>query len=289
MTRPAYRTGWDSADELVHFLSSPYVYRCPDNMSELEFCDFLIEDMERDIEKIGAERIACFIAEPILGAGGVLVPPASYHKRSLEVCRRFEIKYVSDEVVTAFGRLGHMFASKATFDLEPDVITSAKGLSSGYQPISAAIFSDEIYDVLSGRDGMFLHGMTYSGHPACCAPALATIAILEDEDICGLVLRQRPQFEAVLKSLIVRNSHFMMGIEFVHDKFSKKPFENSINIGMRVSNHAQARGVIVRLLGHMTVLSPPLIINSDDVKQIGNILHESILGTFEDLTREKLM
>lgn len=183
MTTPAYRTGWDGADELVHFLSSPYVYRRPDNMSELEFCDFLIEEMERDIEKIGAERIACFIAEPILVAGGVLVPPAGYHKRSLEVCRRFEIKYVSDEV----------------------------------------------------------------------------------------------------------GSHFMMGIEFVHDKFSKKPFENSINIGMRVSNHAQARGLIVRPLGHMIVLSPPLILNSDDVKQIGNILHESILATFEDLTREKLM
>lgn len=296
MTTPAYREGWDSADELVSFLSSPYPYRRPDGMSEAEFLAFLIEELTERIETLGAENIACFIAEPILGAGGVIVPPEGYHRETWEVCRRYGIKYVSDEVVTAFGRLGHMFASLAVFDIEPDIVTSAKGLTSGYQPLSATIVSDEIYEVISAPGGRFLHGMTYSGHPACAAAALANIAIMEREDICGRVRERGPLFESALQGLAdlpivgeVRGSHFMMGIEFVKDKMTKAAFGDDVDVGPRVARHAQARGLIVRPLGSMAVLSPPLILTEAQIATIAETLRDSIAATVADLTREKLL
>jgi len=296
MTTPAYRAGWDSADELVHFLSSPYPYRRPDGMNEAEFLDFLIEELGAAIETIGADNIAAFIAEPILGAGGVIVPPEGYHARTREVCGRHGIMYISDEVVTAFGRLGHMFASRDVYGIEPDIITSAKGLTSGYQPLSATIVSEEIYDVISGPDGMFLHGMTYSGHPACCAAALANIAILEEEDICGRVRRLGPVFENAMKGLgdlpivgEVRGSHFMMGIEFVKDQSTKDIFEAEARVGPRVAGHAQERGLMVRPLAHMTVLSPPLILTEAEIQTIADTLRDSIQATCDDLAREGLL
>ncbi|NKB75994.1 MAG: aminotransferase [Gammaproteobacteria bacterium] len=290
MTTPAYREGWDSADHLVDFLSSPYPYRRPNNMTLEEFGDFLIEEMIETIERIGAENIAGFIAEPILGAGGVIVPPEGYHRRAWEVCQKYDIMSVSDEVVTAFGRLGHMFASKEAFDIQPDIICSAKGLTSGYQPMSATIISDDIFDVISEPGAMFMHGMTYSGHPACCAAALTNIEILEREDICGHVKRVGPLFETAMKSLEaldivgeVRGSHFMMGIEFVKDKTTREAFDQDVNIGGMVAKHAQQRGLIVRPLGSMAVLSPCLILQEEETNRIVDILRDSIVATIEDL------
>lgn len=295
MTTPAYRAQWDSADELVHFLPSPNVYRRPEGMNEEEFCDHLIAEMRAHIEDLGGENIACFIAEPIMGAGGVIVPPKGYHVRVLSLCREFEILYISDEVVTAFGRLGHMFASEAEFGIVPDVICTAKGLSSGYQPISATLLSEEIYEVISAEGAKFLHGMTYSGHPACCAAALANIAILENDKICARVLEMGPQFETTLKALLrfdivgdVRGSHFMMALEFVQDRATKKPYADEVNVGMRVSNHAQKRGLIVRPLGSMIVLSPPLILDEQQINTIGRVLAESIEATTAELIAEGL-
>jgi len=290
MTTPAYREGWDSADHLVDFLASPYPYRRPDNMDVAEFCDYLIEDMETTIESIGAENIAGFIAEPIMGAGGVIVPPPGYHQRAEQVCRKYEIMTISDEVVTAFGRLGHMFASREVFNLQPDIICTAKGLTSGYQPMSATIISDEIFDVISGPGGMFLHGMTYSGHPACCAAALANIDILERENICAHVQTAGPAFESGLKTLEkhaivgeVRGSHFMMGIEFVSDKSTREPFDDDVNIGSIVARNAQERGLIVRPLGSMAVLSPCLILEAGEIDSIVNILDESIQAAMSEI------
>jgi len=290
MTTPAYREGWDSADSLVDFLSSPYPYRRPDNMSRDEFCDFLIDEMVEKIEAIGCENIAVFIAEPIMGAGGVIVPPEGYHRRAQEVCRRYDIMTISDEVVTAFGRLGQMFASEAVFGIEPDIICAAKGLTSGYQPMSATIISDQIFEVISAPGARFLHGMTYSGHPACCAAALANIAILENENICEQVRRLGPKFESGLKSLEkhdivgeVRGSHFMMGIEFVSDKSTRTAFTDEANIGGKIAREAQARGLIVRPLGSMAVLSPCLILDEGNINDIVDILDQSIAAVTSQL------
>ena len=296
MTTPAYRAGWDSADELVHFLSNPCPYRRPDGMSEAEFCDFLIDELERDIEKVGADRIACFIAEPIMGAGGVIVPPTGYHPRAANVCASNDIMMVSDEVVTSFARLGKMFASKDIFGIQPDVICTAKGLSSGYQPISATIISDAIYEVVAAKNNKFLHGMTYSGHPACCAAALANIKLMETEHLCEHVSNVGPIFESCLKSLLdlpivgdVRGSHFMVGLEFVADQHTKVPFEEEVLIGSRVASLAQQKGLIVRPLGHMIVLSPPLILTTSEVEFVAGVLRESIEQVIADLKREKLL
>lgn len=285
MTTPKYRAGWDSADELVHFLSSPCRYHHPDTISDDEFCDFLVEEMRDAIESLGADNIACFIAEPLMGAGGVIVPPPGYHTRTAELCKNHNIKLISDEVVTAFGRLGHMFASSDVFGLQPDVISTAKGLSSGYQPISATIFSDEIFDVIATKDNNFLHGMTYSGHPACCAAALTNIAIIENENLCEYVRSIGPSFEQAIQSLEdlpvvgdVRGSSFMMGVEFVKDKANRTPFADAVNFGEKVSRQAQLRGLLVRSLGHMIVLSPPLILDESQINDVASILRKSIIA-----------
>lgn len=295
MTTPLYRKGWSSAEDLVHFLSSPDTYRTGDGMDETEFCDFLVDEMRRDIEKIGAERIACFIAEPVLGAGGVIVPPAGYHQRTRELCREYGIKMISDEVVTAFGRLGHMFASYDEFGIQPDVICTAKGLSSGYQPISATIISDEIHDAIAVEDNLFLHGMTYAAHPAGCAAALANISIIENENLLDQVRRNGPLFEQAIKTLEslpivgeVRGRKFMMGVEFISDKQTKQAFPDEAQVGPRVSVHAQKRGLMIRALGHMIVLSPPLILDAAQIQTVADTLRESIEATTADLKAENL-
>jgi putrescine aminotransferase len=131
-------------------------------LTEEEFCDVLIKEFEEKVLELGPHNVAAFFAEPIMGAGGVVVPPNGYHRKTWEVCKKYDILYVSDEVVTAFGRLGHMFASKDIFDIQPDIITSAKGMSSGYVPLAATIFSDEIWDVISAPhpDHLFSCGYT---------------------------------------------------------------------------------------------------------------------------------
>jgi len=290
MTTPAYRIGWDSAEELVHHLSSPLPYRRPDGITEEEFCDHLIDEMKTTIEGMGAENIACFIAEPVMGAGGVILPPEGYHQRAEAVMRAYDIKTISDEVVTAFCRLGPFFASEEVFQIRPDIITSAKGLTSGYQPMSATLISDEIYEVISAPGDFFLHGMTYSGHPACCAAALANIALMEQEDLPNRVKHTGKSFENTMKGLLdldivgdVRGSHFMIGIEFVSDKATKQIFGDDIMIGKRVAREAQARGLVVRPLGHMAVLSPPLILTETQIDQIGTILRESIMAVQNQL------
>jgi len=141
--------GFDLAPDLVHHIPNPNPYRRPEVMSMEEFGDEKVADLRNAIEALGAENVACFIAKPVMGAGGVIVPPPGYHKRTREICDEYDVLYISDEVVTGFGRLGHFFASEAVFDFVPDMLTCAKGISSGYVPLSATILSDEIYDVIS--------------------------------------------------------------------------------------------------------------------------------------------
>ncbi len=285
MTTPAYSNGWDTAaNELVHHLMSPCLYHHPDEISEAEFLDVLVEDVRSAINNIGAENICAFIAEPIMGAGGVLVAPEGYHKRMREITEEHDIKYVADEVVTAFGRLGHMFASEDVYGMVPDIINTAKGLTSGYQPLSATIISDEIYDVISEPGAMFLHGMTYSGHPAAAAAGLANINILEREKIPQNVQKTGKIFENTLHSLIdldivgdVRGSHFMMGVEFVRNKQTKEPFAEEDAIGLSIARACQKRGLIARPLGSILILSPTLIMDEEMIMHIEGILRDAII------------
>jgi putrescine aminotransferase len=296
--KPEDKDGFDFADDLVHHVSAPHPYRRPPGTSVEEFCDQLVEELEAKILELGPENVAAFFAEPILGAGGVIVPPPGYHRRTQEVCRRHDVLYVSDEVVTAFGRLGHMLASEPVFGLSPDVITCAKGISSGYVPLGATLLSDEIYEVIrrpGPEGGFFSHGYTYTGHALCCAAALKNIEILEREDICGHVREVGPYFEKQLSTLVdlptvgeVRGSHFMLCVENVADKETKELLPREANIGKRIADQCEERGLIVRPLGHLNVISPPLILTREQIDTIVEILRTSIEATADDLVREGL-
>ena len=291
--------GFDLAPDLVHHIPSPNTYRRPDGMSEDEFCREKAADLENKILELGAENVACFIAEPIMGAGGVIVPPKGYHRLTREICDKYEVLYISDEVVTGFGRLGHFFASEAVFNFEPDVITCAKGISSGYLPLSATLLSQDIYEVISvpqAEGALFTHGFTYSGHPVACAAGMKNVQIMERDDICGHVREMGPYFEEQLQTLReypivgdVRGSHFMMCIENVADRETKALLPDEAEIGNRIARHCQNRGVIVRPLAHLNVLSPPLILNREQIDTMVEVLHESIRETMNELTREGLL
>ncbi|NDV98414.1 aminotransferase class III-fold pyridoxal phosphate-dependent enzyme [Salipiger sp. PrR002] len=283
MTTPGYSEGWGKSGEWVHHLRCPHHWREAPEMTEAEFLEALKQDLLDTIAHYGAETIACMVAEPIMGAGGVIVPPEGYHAEMAAICRAHDIKYVTDEVVTAFGRLGHFFASKDVFGVQPDIINTAKGLTSGYQPLSATIMSDEIHEVISGPGGMFFHGMTYSGHPAAAAAGLANIALMERDQIPQRVQVTGKRFEGLLRQLEefdivgeVRGSHFMMGIEFVKNKETKEPFAPEEMIGLRVAREAQKRGLIARPLGNILILSPTLIMDEAMIDRVADILKESI-------------
>lgn len=288
--------GFDIHQEMVHHISCPNAYRRPAGMSEAAFCDSLLQEMEDKILAIGPDNVAAFFAEPIMGAGGVIVPPKGYHKRTLDLCHKYDMLYVSDEVVTAFGRLGHMFASEAEFDILPDMIVCAKGLTSGYIPLGATIMNSKVYDVISQpqADGaMFTHGFTYSGHPVACAAGLKNIEIMERENICDHVKDVGAYFEQQIRGLgdldivgDVRGRKFMMCLENVANKETKELIDAAAKVGNRIADHCQARGLIVRPIAHMNVLSPPLILTRDDVDFLTATLRESIEATTADLRAE---
>ena len=274
---------------LVHHVSCPNVYRPFEGMSEAEYCDALINELEAKINEIGAENTACFFAEPIMGAGGVIMAPDGYHRRALDVCRRYGILYVSDEVVTAFGRLGHMFASEDLFNITPDIILAAKGITSGYVPLGATLFSDRISRTIAD-DGVFAHGFTYSGHPVACAAGLKNIEIIERENLCGHVRETGPYFERSLASLMdldivgdVRGRYFMLAVEFVRDKAAKQNFDYSVEIGRRVALEAYRRGLIARNVGDFIILSPPLILTKEQIDWVADTLRSSILKVMDVL------
>jgi adenosylmethionine-8-amino-7-oxononanoate aminotransferase len=290
--------GFDLPPNLVHYVSCPDPYRRPAGSTTEEFCDQLVDELEAKIVELGPENVAAFFAEPIMGAGGVIVPPKGYHRRTLEVCRRYDVLYVSDEVVTAFGRLGQMYSSEPVFDLTPDIITCAKGLTSGYVPLGASLYSDEIYDVISRPDPKlenYLHGFTYSGHALCCAVALKNIEIMERDGLCEHVREVGPYFEKRLASLEelplvgeVRGSHFMLCVESVADKQTKAKLPAEIDIGKRIADHCETRGAIVRPVEHLSIISPPLTLTPDQIDELVEILGASIRATADDLVRENL-
>jgi adenosylmethionine-8-amino-7-oxononanoate aminotransferase len=291
------KRGFRFADGLVHYLSEANCYRMPDGIEdEAAYCDHLVDEFELTVTTLGADNVACFFAEPIMGAGGVLVAPHGYHRRMKEVCAAHDILYVSDEVVTGFGRLGQLFASERCFGVVPDMIVAAKGITSGYLPLGATIVSDRLYDGLAqtqSEGALLAHGFTYSGHAAACAVGLANIALLERERICERVRDLGPLFLERLRTLRehpivgdVRGSHFMLCIELVQDRHSKAPFPVAVDIGRRISRAAQERGLIVRPIGNLSVLSPALILTEDQIDEIVAILDASLRATISDLTRD---
>ena len=276
---------FDYIRDTIHHISSPNAYRNANGMNETEYLDFLVDELESKINEIGADNVAAFFAEPILGAGGVIVPPNGYHRRTQEVCKAHDVLYVSDEVVTAFGRLGHWFASKDVFDLQPDIITCAKGITSGYLPLGATIFSSEINEVISqpGHGRYFSNGYTYSGHPVSCAAALKNIEIMERENMFAHVKHVGQYFEQQLQKLKhleivgeVRGVRLMQCVEFVANKETREVFPDNIDISKLISDIADKKGLLVRPIINLNVMSPPLIITTEQIDFAVETLRDSI-------------
>ena len=281
------------AQDMIHHLSSANLYRAPAAMDEQAYCDFLVDELEHRIAQLGADNIAAFFAEPIMGAGGVLVAPAGYHRRVQEICRGNDILFIADEVVTGFCRLGEWFASATLYDCQPDMIVSAKGISSGYVPLGATIVSDEIYAEIARpqvEGGSLSMGFTYSGHAVACAAALKNIEIMEREGLCQHVRDTGPALLRELQSLAdlpivgdIRGSHFMVGIELVADRTRKTAFDPAVGSAARVFKRCLSRGLIVRPVGNVIVLSPPLIFTEEHCRQVAATLYDSINETAAEL------
>jgi putrescine---pyruvate transaminase len=280
---------------LVHHLSAPYPYRRPEGMSLQEFSDFLVEEFRLKIEELGAETIAAFIAEPAQASGGVTVPPPGYLAGMRKLCTENGILFIADEVVVAFGRLGHMFASEDVFGIVPDIIVTAKGLTSGYIPLSAVIYSDAIHETISAPDPdvWFTHGFTYSGHPVACAVGLKNIEIIEREGLCENAAAVGDYLEERLGSLRdlpivgdVRGKRLMMCVEYVQDKKTRERLPDEFNISKRISNACEAKGLLVRPIGHLDVLSPPLTITRAQVDFVVETLDGAIRQAADELVRE---
>jgi putrescine aminotransferase len=252
---------------IVHVMM-PYAYELAlPGESDHDFGLRAARAVEDAILEAGADKVAAFIGEPIMGAGGVKIPPMSYWPEVERICRKHDVLLMLDEVITGYGRTGEWFAAQA-FGVSPDTITTAKALTSGYQPLSALLVGDRIASTLTEKGGEFHHGYTYSGHPVACAVALANLDMIERE---GLVERVKndtgPYFAQALRERIaghplvgeVRSFGLMGAIEIVRDKATKERFEPSGSAAVVVRDHAIENGMMMRATGDTMILSPPLI------------------------------
>ncbi|MET0907331.1 MAG: aminotransferase [Tardiphaga sp.] len=293
--RPRDRDWMDAADDLVVKLSSPDPFHRPDGMTVEAFADHLVTEFRESVARVGADRIGAFVGEPIQASGGVIVPPGGYLNRIREICRENDILYVSDEVVTAFGRLGHVFASGEVFGIDPDIITFAKGVTSGYFPLGGMIVSARLMEDLrksNHPDAMFGHGLTYTSHPIGCAVALKNLDLLEN-GILDHARKVAPYFQARLKTLEelplvgeVRGVGLMACVECVADRQSKNPLQLDKDVGNRIDQHCHELGLLVRPLINMCVMSPPLVITEPQIDDMVAILREGICRTMDDLRKE---
>ena len=277
---PSVHTAFDLPLPQVVRVRCPHHYReAGPGESETEFCDRLIEELSATIEREGGDTIAAFIAEPVMGAGGVVVPPKDYLPRVAKLLRENDILFIVDEVICGFGRLGTPFGSHY-FGIEPDLVSVAKGITSGYQPLSAVLISEPIWDVIRDRSehlAIFGHGYTYTAHPMACAAANANLAILAREDIVGNAARVGGHFQKRLHERLgdhpfvgeVRGIGLVAGIELVADKARTTPFEVSAGVGKAFVSEALSRGMIVRAMpGDSIALSPPLIVTEEEADEI---------------------
>jgi 4-aminobutyrate--pyruvate transaminase len=264
-------------------LTAPYAYRNAGELDEDGFVDALVRELEETIEREGADTIAAMIGEPVQGAGGVIVPPEHYWQRVKQVLDHHDILLIADEVITGFGRTGTMFGVQQ-YEIEPDIVSIAKGITSGYIPLGAVGVSDRIYQQMIEPDQMFMHGFTYSGHPVACAVALRNIQIIEDEDLpanagaVGTYLLDRLQELAPHQNVgEVRGKGMMMIVEIVADKGSKAKLDPALSAGPRLQEATRARGLIVRCSNDGIAIAPPLVLTRDEADRVAEAIRGAIV------------
>ena len=261
-------------DGFLH-IKPPHYYRyCQENENEDMFTSRLADELEAMILQEGPDTIAAFFAEPIMGAGGVIVPPETYYEKIQAVLKKYDILLVADEVITAFGRTGNMFGT-TTMKLVPDMIVCAKGLSSAYLPISALMINDRVFNEMakeSNEIGVFGLTFTYSGHPVSAKVASETLNIYEEENIIEHVRQMEPFFLNGLRELTshplvgeVRGKGLLAGVELVANKRTKEAFHPKLGVGKYCAERAEFHGLIIRAIGDTISFCPPLIIEKDEI------------------------
>jgi adenosylmethionine-8-amino-7-oxononanoate aminotransferase len=267
----------------------PYCYHCPWGKA-YPGCDLECADaVEEAIVEEGPSTVAAFIAEPVIGVGGVIVPPDEYYPRIRESCNRHDVLLIADEVITGFGRIGHWFGINR-WQVEPDLISTAKGITSGYLPLGASVIHDRIYDVIASSGASVGHGYTYSGHPAAAAVALANIQLIEEEGLLDRSRRMGKKLTELLRAQDnpyigeVRGAGLMLGVELVKDRAAREVFDEDKQVNSRVESAALARGIIVRALGTTVIaLSPPLIISEEECEELVDKLDTTIREVCSEL------
>jgi putrescine aminotransferase len=275
---------------IVH-IPQPYWFGEGGDMSPEAFGIWAADQLEKKILEVGEDNVAAFIAEPIQGAGGVIIPPDSYWPRIREILARYDILFVADEVICGFGRTGEWFGSDF-YGNTPDLMTIAKGLTSGYVPMGGLIVSDKLFEVVS-QGGDFNHGFTYSGHPVAAAVGLANLRILKEEGIIERVRDQTgPYLQRRLRELVdhplvgeVRGLGMLGAIELVKDKRSRTRYPSALGAGKLCHDHSFANGLIMRAADDTMIIAPPLVITEAQIDELLSKARLSLDLTLEDLPR----
>jgi len=257
-----------------------------DGQSESDFVDELAAEVDAAIRREGADTVGAFIAEPVMGAGGVIVPPERYFPAIQEVLRRHDVLMIADEVICGFGRLGKPFGSQA-LGIEPDLVSLAKGLTSGYAPLSACLVTEKVWSVLEAEAealGVFGHGFTYTGHPLCAAAALANLDVMERESLFSRAARLGAYLQTRLRELFTDHPHtgdvrgmgLIGAVELVRDRETRQPFEVSDAVGPRIFRRMLEKGIIFRAIGDVLAFCPPNVIEEAQVDRILETTRETV-------------
>ena len=258
---------------IVH-IPQPYWFGEGGDMSPEEFGVWAADQLEKKILEVGEDNVAAFIAEPIQGAGGVIIPPETYWPRIREILAKYDILFVADEVICGFGRTGEWFGSDF-YGNKPDLMTIAKGLTSGYVPMGGLIVSDKVFQVINAG-GDFNHGFTYSGHPVAAAVGLANLRILKEEKILEKVREETaPYLQKRLRELAdhplvgeVRGVGMLGAIELAKNKQTRERFPSEMGVGMICRGHCFENGLIMRAVGDTMIIAPPLVISKDEIDEL---------------------
>ena len=284
--RDMHRQGGDMPDFAQ--VMTPYTWRDAGDLSPEEFGIKAAQSLETYIEEVGADRVAAFIGEPIQGAGGVIIPPDSYWPEIQRICRKHDILLIADEVICGFGRTGAMFGSFA-YGIEPDLMTTAKGITSGYVPLSAIFVGDRVADVFIDQGGEFYHGFTYSGHPVACAVALANLDIIEGQNLAGAAATQGAKLLSGLRLALgdhplvseIRGRGLMVALELAEDRAGHKAYPSSRKVGPTCRDFATAAGLVMRACRDTMVLAPPLVISDEEVGMVVERAARAVDQTWE--------
>jgi putrescine aminotransferase len=268
----------------------PYWYGYGGKLTEAEFGLVAARALEERILELGADNVAAFIGEPIQGAGGVIIPPETYWPEVQRICHAHDILLIADEVITGFGRTGSWFGSH-TYGIEPDLISLAKGITSGYVPLSAVMVGERVAETLIDKGGEFYHGFTYSGHPVSCAVALANLDIIERENLVERAATQGKKLHAALEAAVgdhplvgqIRMQGLIGAIELVADKETRAAYPSKLDVGMRCRNHCFSSGLVMRAVRDTMVFAPALSIGDAEIEEFATLAKKAIELTYKDV------